>query len=193
MKAIIHPNEHAPHMFKNKFLEKLTWSNPVLIFVMYSIIAVCMIRYSVKAFDFSLTTVAFVGCLGFLTWSLAEYLLHRFLYHNLSDSSYHKGFQYLFHGVHHTYPNDQEKIVLPPVPSLLIAGLFFGFYYVIMGKYAFLFGPGFLLGYSVYMWIHSMVHKKAMPAKFNFWWKHHNIHHYQQFISALVGWQVVNL
>jgi hypothetical protein len=31
MKAIIHPNEHVPRMFKNKFLEKLPWSNPVFI------------------------------------------------------------------------------------------------------------------------------------------------------------------
>jgi sterol desaturase/sphingolipid hydroxylase (fatty acid hydroxylase superfamily) len=118
--------------------------------------------------------------MGLITYSLAGYVLHRFLYHKISNASYSKGLQYLFHGVHHTYSNNQEKIVLPPVPSILISVILYGLFYSLLGKYAFLFAPGFLMGYSFYMLIHSLVLNTAMPPRFNFWWRHHNIHHYQQ-------------
>ena len=45
---------------------------------------------------------------------------------------------------------------------------------------AFTFGTGFVMGYIVYITIHWMVHKKKAPEKYNWWWTHHNIHHFQQ-------------
>lgn len=180
MEAIVKPNEKAPDLFKNKFLNLLTWSNPVFIFSMYAVISVLMIYYALSDPDMTVIQAVLLFCAGMFAWSFAEYLLHRFLYHKIEDASYDSGLQYLFHGVHHQYPHDQTKIVLPPVPSLLIAALLTGFFYLLMGRYSLLFSPGFMIGYSLYMWIHYIVHKYPIPAKHNFWWRHHNIHHYQQ-------------
>ncbi len=180
MEAIINPKENAPELFRNKFLNRLTRSNPILIFVMYAIIATTLICIGMTEFGLSAGKSAIFFFIGLLSWSFAEYLLHRFFYHKISDASYDKGLQYVFHGIHHGYPSDKTKIVLPPVPSLLIAGILFSLFYLMMGRYAFSFGPGFMIGYSLYMWIHYIVHVYPMPKRFNFWWKHHNIHHYQQ-------------
>ena len=106
------------------------------------------------------------------------------MYHKLKDASYDTGMQYVFHGIHHQYPSDEDRIILPPIPGLAIASAFLGVFYLMMGSAAFTFGAGFLIGYLVYISIHWMVHSKPAPARFNFWWTHHNIHHYQQHDKA---------
>ena len=66
------------------------------------------------------------------------------------------------------------------MPSIIIAAIFFSLFYLVMGPYALAFSPGFMMGYSVYTCIHFIVHKYPSPKRFNFWWKHHTIHHFQQ-------------
>lgn len=106
--------------------------------------------------------------------------MHRFLYHKIEDATYNTGIQYLFHGIHHEFPNDQTRLVLPWIPSLGIAALFYGLFYLIMRPNAFVFSSGFVLGYCAYMTVHFAIHKVPAPKKFDFWWRHHNIHHFQQ-------------
>ncbi|MBI3136110.1 MAG: sterol desaturase family protein [Bacteroidetes bacterium] len=180
MEAIIKPNENAPELFKSKFLNKLTWSHPALIFSLYALISAVLIYVGTIHFELHTNTVMILSLTGLFSWTLGEYLMHRFLYHEISNAGYDKGVRYIFHGIHHRYPNDASKVVLPPLPSLLIAAVFFLVFYVLMGRYALAFGPGFMMGYSVYMWVHYAVHKYPSPKRFNFWWKHHNIHHFQQ-------------
>jgi sterol desaturase/sphingolipid hydroxylase (fatty acid hydroxylase superfamily) len=180
MEAIIHPKEKAPELFKSKFLNKLTWSHPLLIFCMYALISATMIYAAATRFHVHAGSITLIFVAGLFTWTLAEYLMHRFMYHDSPDASYDKGLRYVFHGIHHQYPNDGTKVVLPPVPSILIAAIFFGLFYLLMGVYALAFAPGFMMGYSTYTWIHFIVHKYPSPKRFNFWWKHHTIHHFQQ-------------
>ena len=106
--------------------------------------------------------------------------MHRFLYHKIEDATYNTGIQYLFHGIHHEYPNDPTRLVLPWIPSLGIASIFFGIFYLIFREQAFVLAPGFVLGYCAYMTVHFTVHKVDPPKRFNFWWTYHNIHHFQQ-------------
>lgn len=180
METTIYPNKKAPNLFKSNFLNKLTWSNPVLIFTMYSILSTGAIYYAVSTYNYSTLALVKWFAIGLFSWTFAEYILHRFLYHKIKDASYNSGFQYMFHGIHHSYPNDKSKVILPPVPSLIIAGILFSLFYLMMGHTAFVFTPGFMIGYALYMWIHYAVHKYPSPKKFNFWWAHHNIHHFQQ-------------
>lgn len=180
MEAKIFPNEKSPRLFKSKTLEFLTKSHPMIIFLMYSALAVFLVYFFMSHYGGSATTAITLFIVGLFSWTLGEYLMHRFLYHKIKDASYAEGFQYMFHGIHHEYPNDSSRIVLPPLPSIVIAALFFGVFFVFMGKYAFVVGPGFVIGYSMYMWIHHTIHNKPSPKKYNFWWRHHNIHHFQQ-------------
>lgn len=180
-KVTVYPNTSSPKLFKNKFLEFLTKTHPIVIDMMYATISFFMIRhYITTQASYSVKLIVGLFLMGFLSWSLAEYLLHRFLYHKIEDATFDSGIQYLFHGIHHEYPNDGTRLVLPWIPSLIIATIFFSAFYLVMGSYAFLFAPGFMMGYCAYMTVHYTVHKVAPPKRFNFWWKFHNIHHFQQ-------------
>lgn len=176
----VYPNSKSPKLFKNKFLELLTKTHPIVILLMYFVIGFFLIRYYYLNINPSATSIILAFFTGYFSWTLAEYFMHRFLYHKIGDATFSSGIQYLFHGIHHYYPNDKDRLVLPPVPSLLIAAIFFGVFYLIIGSYAYTFGPGFMIGYVSYMTVHYTIHKVPAPKRFNFWWRHHNIHHYQQ-------------
>lgn len=176
----IYPNGKSPKLFKNRFFEKLTKTHPLVILVMYFILGFFLLRYYHIDVNISWGNLLGLFMLGLLSWTLAEYLMHRFLYHRIGDASFSSGIHYVFHGIHHEYPNDEDRLILPPVPSLIIASVFFLIFYLLMADKAFAFAPGFLIGYVLYMMVHYTIHKVPMPKKFNFWWKHHNIHHFQQ-------------
>lgn len=176
----VNPNEKSPKLFKNKFLEYLTKTHPLVIDGMYAVIAFFLLRHYFLYVKNDIKMMGLWFSLGFLSWTLAEYLLHRFLYHKIKDATYSSGIQYLFHGIHHEYPSDEDRLVLPPIPSLVFAVIFMLLFYVSMGNTAFTFAPGFMMGYCAYMSIHFIVHKVKPPKHFHFWWTHHNIHHYQQ-------------
>jgi sterol desaturase/sphingolipid hydroxylase (fatty acid hydroxylase superfamily) len=185
-KAEIRTKEEQPKLFSNIVIEKLTYTSPAIIILMYAIVSFILIRHFIH-----LSPQATLGFIiswygvGLASWTLGEYILHRFLYHDHKDASYHKGHNYLFHGIHHTYPADTKRIILPAIPSLGIASVLFGFFYGLFwlitgsGSLAFVFAPGFINGYVAYMLVHFTVHKVPSPKRFNFWWRHHNIHHYQ--------------
>jgi sterol desaturase/sphingolipid hydroxylase (fatty acid hydroxylase superfamily) len=69
---------------------------------------------------------------------------------------------------------------MPPLPSLLIAITLFLFMRVGMGTYAFMFFPGFVLGYLLYGSMHYAIHAWNPPFK---WmkplWRNHHLHHYK--------------
>jgi sterol desaturase/sphingolipid hydroxylase (fatty acid hydroxylase superfamily) len=176
----VYPETHSPRLFKNKFLEFLTKTHPIVIDGMYLALSCLSIAYFSNNSNYSIGFIIGLFFGGFFFWSLAEYLLHRFLYHKIEDATFNSGIQYLFHGIHHEYPNDKTRLVLPVIPSLAFASFFFGMFYLLMGKYVFVFLPGFVIGYCAYMTVHYAIHKLTPPKRFNFWWKFHNIHHFQQ-------------
>lgn len=69
---------------------------------------------------------------------------------------------------------------MPPVPSLIISSTLFGLMYLVSGSYAFMFFPGFLLGYLMYGSMHYAIHAWNPPFK---WmkplWRNHHLHHYK--------------
>ena len=69
---------------------------------------------------------------------------------------------------------------MPAAPSLILASLFFLTFYMILGKFAFPFFPGFMLGYLIYGSMHYAIHAWNPPFK---WmkglWRNHHLHHYK--------------
>jgi sterol desaturase/sphingolipid hydroxylase (fatty acid hydroxylase superfamily) len=180
----VYPNEQSPKLFKHPLLELLTKTRLWIIWIVYSSVNLVLLGVFINYFKGSITASIGFFVAGFFTWTFGEYVLHRFVYHKIKDASYDEGLQYVFHGIHHQYPSDDDRIILPPVPGLLIAAGFLGLYYLIMGEVAFPFSAGFLMGYLTYISIHWMVHSKPVSKRVPFWWNHHNIHHYQQHDKA---------
>ena len=51
--------------------------------------------------------------LGVLAWTLAEYVLHRYVFHWTKDTAAGRRIHFLLHGVHHDFPNDGDRLVMP--------------------------------------------------------------------------------
>lgn len=116
---------------------------------------------------------------GMAAWSFFEYILHRYIFH-IAETAFKgsKRFQYIVHGVHHEYPNDGQRTLLPAVPKILFAIPFFGLYLLIFGKAGAFFSAGFLIGYYVYSLIHYSIHQYKAPKFLKPLWEHHHLHHH---------------
>jgi sterol desaturase/sphingolipid hydroxylase (fatty acid hydroxylase superfamily) len=69
---------------------------------------------------------------------------------------------------------------MPPVPSIIIALIFFQIFRLILKNMVFAFFAGFLLGYLVYASIHYSMHAMKPPKnKLRFLWEYHSKHHYK--------------
>ena len=61
--------------------------------------------------------------LGVFSWTLLEYLLHRFVFHfePAPSSELQRDASFLIHGIHHDYPWDRDRLVMPPTVTAVIA------------------------------------------------------------------------
>ena len=66
--------------------------------------------------------VAAGAAAGLASWTLLEYLLHRWVFHFEPDpgSELQRDVAWLIHGVHHDYPHDPDRLVMPPVVSVAL-------------------------------------------------------------------------
>lgn len=173
-------NKGQATIFKNKYLESLSRSHPVFIFAIYIPLIAYLIYFSSHSVGISGNRVALLYICGLLSWTLFEYLAHRFIFHTTLQFPLAQRIAYVLHGNHHEFPRDKRRIVMPVVPSILLASLIFSFMYLIVGLYAFALFPGFMFGYISYSALHYAIHVMAPPFK---WmkplWINHHLHHYQ--------------
>lgn len=173
-----------PRLFENRFLESLTRTTPLTSILVYGpvILALLYVAVFVKGIPVGTTFGLFFFAIFF--WTLAEYLLHRYLFHWVSDSKLVMRMHYVMHGVHHDHPRDEERLLMPPVPGLILASILFGIFYGIFYLIGYpvltwAFFPGFFLGYLLYSFMHYSIHKFQPPKFLKFLWVHHSLHHYK--------------
>lgn len=172
--------ESGKRLFKNPILERLTHTHialPITLFLLYGLSLLLWSIYSIQLNPL-LTVGLFFAGLFFFTF--VEYAIHRFIFHMRTHTKLRKNIQHKFHGVHHNYPKDKDRLAMPPIVSIFIATiLLFGFK-LFMGDYVFGFLPGFLFGYAGYLFVHYIVHAFHIPNNFfKVLWVHHAIHHYK--------------
>lgn len=166
-------------LFENKILEALTRTHPAIIVSMYVPAGLFALWYHYHNYSHSILATIGIFLGGFFVWTFAEYLLHRYIFHFVNESEWSKKFHYYAHGIHHAYPKDKERLIMPPLPSIIIAALFFGVFYLIMRNAAYAFLPGFVYGYLAYALTHYAIHAIKPPKGFTYVWKHHNLHHFK--------------
>lgn len=174
-------NKGQAQLFKNQYLEFLTKTHPLVIWGMYTPILTFLPYYAISTLHYRGTLVLLLFVAGIIFWTFTEYILHRFLFHHHPNTEKGKRINYVLHGNHHEYPRDKERLFMPAVPSLMIASLFFLVFYVVLGKYAIPFFPGFMFGYLIYGSMHYAIHAWNPPFK---WmkglWRNHHLHHYKE-------------
>lgn len=138
-------------MFKSNFWERLSkvhFTVPLIIYIPVILLFVFKDLFILKE-----GIIAFIcfAALGVFVWSLTEYLLHRFIFHFVPSSRLGLRMHFIFHGVHHDYPNDTKRPLMPPSVSIPLAFLFyFLFSLVLSTQNLYAFFPGFVTGYLVY-------------------------------------------
>lgn len=167
-------------LFENKFLERLTRTGIFPPIILHLSINTFLFWYGITRLDIPLNYSIIAAVAGFILWSFAEYNVHRFLYHTESNSRWLFRLQHNAHSIHHQYPIDRTRLAMPPVPGLVLSSLFFLVFWLINSTYAFVFFPGFMVGYLTYISLHYAQHRIKSP-KYGPWkllWKHHQVHHY---------------
>jgi sterol desaturase/sphingolipid hydroxylase (fatty acid hydroxylase superfamily) len=173
-------NKGQAQIFGYKYLEVLTKTHPLIIWGIYLPVIIYLPYYCYKQLYFSGFAIGAIFLAGIFFWSLFEYFAHRYIFHLVSDNPRTKRIAYVMHGNHHEFPRDRQRLFMPPVPSIILSSIIFGIFYLLMGKNAFLFFPGFILGYLLYASMHYAIHALKPPFK---WlkplWRQHHLHHYK--------------
>lgn len=188
-------NKGQGRLFKSDYLESMTKTHPVVIYSMYLPVICFLLYYGHEYKDLPIGREALLFIGGAFTWTLFEYILHRFLFHMIADSPRVQKFAYTIHGVHHEYPRDKERLFMPPVPSMILASLIFFMWYALFGWNALAIFPGFLFGYLMYGSMHYAIHAFAPPRFLKALWRNHHLHHYKSpdkgFGVSSVLWDVL--
>lgn len=169
-------------LFRNHLLEALSkthWTAPIWI---AAPVLAWMAWRALSTPSLSWPLLFTLALAGFLVWTLTEYLLHRFVFHFPARSEWGKWLVFLFHGVHHDYPQDAKRLVMPPAVTLVLAVIFYALFRLLLGDaWVAPFFFGFAAGYLNYDLTHYAVHH--FPCRSRYYARlrqYHMRHHYQQ-------------
>ena len=164
-------------LFQQRWLERLSHVHPATPLVLYTPVIGWFGWHAVRAHGW--WTTAGLAVVGVLLWTLVEYVLHRWVFHYEPRSAWGQRLHFLMHGVHHAYPRDSTRLVMPPAVSVPLALLFVGLFRWSAGAWADGLSAGFAIGYVAYDTIHFATHHLPMPGAFGRALKaYHLRHHY---------------
>ncbi|WP_417873000.1 sterol desaturase family protein [Xanthomarina gelatinilytica] len=171
-------------IFKNPFLERLTKTDPISNIIVYGLVNAILVYIAIGVIGLSVWAFLGLFVFGLFFWTFAEYMLHRFVFHWVTEAKWSQRFHFIMHGAHHHYPTDKERLLMPPVPGIILASLLFGMFYVVFwvigySNLVYGFFPGFFIGYLMYSFVHRATHVMRPPKRFRDLWHHHSLHHYK--------------
>jgi sterol desaturase/sphingolipid hydroxylase (fatty acid hydroxylase superfamily) len=182
----INHSEEPIRLFKSDYLEFFTHIHPAVVLLLYVPVVLVFLARAYVEHAGAIGAVFGIYLLGIGVWSLSEYLLHRYLFHYEPTHPTLKWVWYLIHGVHHEQPQCKTRLVMPPILSIPLALLFYGFFWLVVGTaigaplwVAPLFA-GFVTGYIAYDMLHYAEHHLSMKWGFlKFVKRYHLLHHFR--------------
>lgn len=183
---LIQESPESPRIFDNDILDGLSRTPWVVVPIVYLPAAALLAWHAVSNVGLDLTLTAALAVGGWLAWTFVEYWLHRTLFHWVPETNWGETMHFFLHGVHHEWPHDKYRLVMPPAVSLLLFFFFLFLWTTLLGGYGWAFHAGFVLGYTFYDVIHYHVHHRRA----GFSWlqrlkKHHVSHHFVDDYSEL--------
>ena len=175
-KPFVSNSTASTRMFRKSWMEALSkvhFSVPLLLYI--PLITWCLWQTTASW----QTAGLLLG--GLFSWTFVEYVLHRFVFHWTPPGKIGARLHFIFHGVHHDYPNDRLRLVMPPSVSIPLALIFFFLYKTLLGvPTVYPFFAGFVAGYLFYDTMHYAMHH--LQWKFDWFQRlkqYHMRHHYQ--------------
>jgi len=172
-------------LFENTFLEMCSKSYWWMIPMFWG--AYSYYQYTLYTASTAANIISIIAGIAF--WTLAEYVLHRFLFHGEDNWMHHTPENkwiftghFMIHGIHHAFPSDRLRLVFPPIPgyilNLLIIHPFNSLF--IPDPYFRPFMTGFWIVYVIYHMIHYYLHHgQALSEYFRDLKVYHMQHHYK--------------
>ena len=192
--------DESCRMFRYDWMERLSRVHPLVPHILYVPLITALVWYSLAS-GASARTVTGRFLLGVLLWTLVEYVIHRFVFHpspEIEDDTrrvlrdlpagapamaalptWRHRFYFLVHGVHHDFPNDTRRLVMPPSVSIPLAVVFWLTFSLVFHAGLPAVFAGFVLGYLCYDTIHYLTHYGVRRTAIGrFLRRRHFRHHY---------------
>ncbi len=167
-------------MFDSPFFEFFSKVHPSMPFIFWLPTVFGVLAYSLGHGLTAWAMLAVYFPLGWVTWQLLEYVIHKKVFHWLGTGPMTRRFHDIVHGFHHKYPDDDTRLVMPLPVSIGLAGLIGGGL-SLLGRpdITVPFWSGLVLGYLWYDFLHwSTHHRKPLTAWGRKLRSHHMSHHF---------------
>ena len=116
--------------------------------------------------------------LGVLVWTLVEYVIHRWAFHITPTTEFGQRVHFLVHGIHHDYPRDSTRLVMPLLVSIPLAMVFYGTFAAVWSPFNNALYSGFIFGYVAYDSIHYATHHFPMTSHIGRFLKQYHMKHH---------------
>lgn len=171
----------SPRMFESDFLDFFSRTHWAVVPAVWVPVSLLMLVYSTISTTTGFVFSVLLALAGFVFWTLSEYWLHRTFFHWQPPGKWGERLHFLVHGVHHTWPKDKYRLVMPPAVNFTLFFVFLGLFYPIFGSQAvWAWHAGFVLGYVFYDCTHYWLHHHNPRSKY---WlrlkKNHMLHHFE--------------
>jgi sterol desaturase/sphingolipid hydroxylase (fatty acid hydroxylase superfamily) len=165
-------------LFESDLLEGMTRTNPIWPAVFWVPVAIGSLVYAARE-GVNPWLLLPLFLFGVLTWSLAEYILHRWVFHYVPRSPRVRRFYYLVHQVHHE-KQEWDRLTMPITLALVIAIPILATLYAVFGQpMMWAVFPGVVVGYLGYDYLHFYSHfGKPKNAYLKGLRRRHNQHHH---------------
>lgn len=174
-KFVSNKDETVP-LFKNPVLEFFSHIHPLTPVITF--LPVIIYTFYLGAALLPWFSIALFFFLGIFIWTFTEYAIHRWAFHYHPKSEWGKKLHFLVHGIHHDYPRDSTRLVMPIPVSIPLAALFYLMFSALFGHYAQMLFSGFIFGYVAYDSIHYATHHFPMRNGIAKWLKDYHIRHH---------------
>ncbi len=167
-------------MFESDFFEFFSKVHPATPFVLYIPFGLALLSWALLTGLTSLPVTAAMFPVGWVTWQLMEYFIHKKLFHWEGNSPFTRRLHDILHGYHHKYPDDDSRLVMPLGASLPMAALIGGgLYFFHAPAFTIPFFTGLLFSYLWYDFIHWSTHnRKPLTEWGRIQRAHHMAHHF---------------
>jgi sterol desaturase/sphingolipid hydroxylase (fatty acid hydroxylase superfamily) len=184
-------------MFDNDLVDFFSRTHPAVVPMLFVPASLGLLYHSVAHVGVGVLMSLALGVGGFLSWTLSEYWLHRLFFHWEPAGRFGERMHFLVHGVHHQWPKDKYRLVMPPAVSISLFVICLVLFNVVLGpRYAWAFHAGFTTGYMFYDLTHYYIHHFNPRSRYGLdLKKHHMLHHFKnptsRFGVSNLLWDVV--
>jgi len=177
MRKFVSNRDESVRLFKNPVMEYFSHIHPATPLVVYLPIIAVALYSGFKDTNPLNGTLTFLA--GIVIWTLLEYTIHRFAFHYHPKSEMGKRIHFLVHGVHHDYPRDSTRLVMPLPVSIPLAVIFYIVFQALFGNLYLTYFAGLVFGYVAYDSIHYATHHFPMKKGIGKFLKEYHLrHHY---------------